>query len=274
MDIGEMISTGDMKNFYNVSNELLVYLNRRNISLGKAENYSEEIGYLKSQISSIKSQISSSPKEIYAPSFGYFVSETDGYEGVLTSSYVDSASAGDLIKTLNGVFTSPKNTQGSYIGKIIEDYNWQYVFSANSEMAKRFSVGQTVNVDFSFTGERNIRMTVSKILIDETTNESAVVLSSDIMNEYLSYARVQDARIIFNSFEGLKISKGALRMKDNKHGVYIKLGNQIKFKHIDVIFEGDNYILSELNYNDSHYVQLYDEIVVEGKDLYDGKHIN
>ena len=48
-------------------------------------------------------------------------------------------------------------------------------------------------------------------------------------------------------------------------GVYIRKGEQVLFKRIKVIFEGSNYVLSEVQ-DDPEYLALYDDIMLEGVD--------
>ncbi|MDE5916852.1 MAG: hypothetical protein K2G62_01840, partial [Oscillospiraceae bacterium] len=84
-------------------------------------------------------------------------------------------------------------------------------------------------------------------------------------------------------YEGIKIPRKAIRFDDVKEtvtdektgeeksvtvnckGVYVKVGEQIVFKKIDVIYEGDRFVLSSLNAGNG-YAALYDDIVVEGVD--------
>ena len=47
-------------------------------------------------------------------------------------------------------------------------------------------------------------------------------------------------------------------------GVYILKGEQVTFKKIDVIYEGDDYVLSKVHEDDSSYLALYDDIMIEG----------
>ena len=46
-------------------------------------------------------------------------------------------------------------------------------------------------------------------------------------------------------------------------GVYILLGEQPAFRRLDVIYEGNDYLLTSLNAGDD-YVSLYDDIIVNG----------
>ena len=82
--------------------------------------------------------------------------------------------------------------------------------------------------------------------------------------------------------EGLKVPRDAIRFADVKEqytdqngmeqekvkrekGVYIRKGEQVLFKKIKVIFEGSNYVLSEVQ-DDPEYLALYDDIMLEGVD--------
>ena len=71
----------------------------------------------------------------------------------------------------------------------------------------------------------------------------------------------------------------AARLVDGKQGVYIMIGNTIEFREIDILLEMDGYyIVAEQDpVNDPDYASklgLYDQIVVSGKNLYDGKLIS
>ena len=56
-------------------------------------------------------------------------------------------------------------------------------------------------------------------------------------------------------------------------GVYVKYGNIAKFRRIERLYENDEYILVEVNgkVGTANEVRMYDEIIVNGTDLYDGK---
>ena len=88
-------------------------------------------------------------------------------------------------------------------------------------------------------------------------------------------------------YEGLKVPREAIRFADVKEtytdengnekeklmtskGVYIRKGEQVLFKKIDVRFEGNDYVLSKVH-PESEYLQLYDDIMLEGVDKDDEK---
>ena len=52
---------------------------------------------------------------------------------------------------------------------------------------------------------------------------------------------------------------------ENVEGVYIKLGEQITFKMLKIVYRGDGFVLSARNAG-SDYVSIYDDVIVEGVD--------
>ena len=67
--------------------------------------------------------------------------------------------------------------------------------------------------------------------------------------------------------------KDAIRFdRENNEGVYVKVGEKVVFKKLDVLYRGDGFVLSNArDDSETQYLKLFDEIIVEGKDLYDGK---
>ena len=61
---------------------------------------------------------------------------------------------------------------------------------------------------------------------------------------------------------------------DGQWGVYIRYGDLVRFKNIAPIYENDEYMLLPVQSTASdsiNQVVLYDEVIVSGRDLYDGK---
>ena len=57
-------------------------------------------------------------------------------------------------------------------------------------------------------------------------------------------------------------------------------GNIVRFKKLDVIYTGDDYVVSKMIKEDTYdenkvpYLKIYDAVILEGKDLKDGKLIS
>ena len=90
------------------------------------------------------------------------------------------------------------------------------------------------------------------------------------MNGELSLIRTQPLTIIVSSSEGLYVPNDARRIVDDQIGVFVKTGNAIKFKPIEVIYNGTGFVICKKDGE----LRLYDEVIVKGNDLYDGKIVN
>ena len=71
----------------------------------------------------------------------------------------------------------------------------------------------------------------------------------------------------------IRIDKEALHIVDGQRGVYVKYGNLQRFLKIETLYEDENYILIPDNgkLGTDNEVRLYDEIIVQGTNLQDGK---
>ena len=68
---------------------------------------------------------------------------------------------------------------------------------------------------------------------------------------------------IFDDYTGLKVPREAIRFNSKKEkGVYVILGQDVQFKKIDIVYEGEDYVLSK-NTSNEDYLLLYDQILLE-----------
>ena len=105
----------------------------------------------------------------------------------------------------------------------------------------------------------------------DNPEESIIILSCDELTYNLVQRRSERVEIVLNDYEGIKVSRDAIRFnKENEKGVYILLGQRIAFKKINPIYECDEYILSQIT-SDTDYISVYDDIILKGEissDLY------
>ena len=106
-------------------------------------------------------------------------------------------------------------------------------------------------------------------------DKAVVVLALDTMNNELAQQRVLDITIVYEEHEGLKVDNRAIRFVDGQKGVYVFIASQVKFLPVEVLWQGENYsIVKQEASADKKHLRIYDEIIVKGKNLYDGKFIN
>ena len=100
-----------------------------------------------------------------------------------------------------------------------------------------------------------------------------LVFSCQSINaEILSFGE-ETAKVDIRTYEGIRIDKDALHIVDGDRGVYVKYGNLQRFLKITTLYEDDRYILIPADgaIGTDNEVRLYDEIIVQGTGLEDGK---
>ena len=92
------------------------------------------------------------------------------------------------------------------------------------------------------------------------------------MNSTLACMRTGAMTVINKEYTGLKVSKKALRVVKGKTGVYVLSGINIRFLPVEVIYTHEEYVIcKQIKENADNILRLYDQVVVKGKNLYDGK---
>ena len=90
------------------------------------------------------------------------------------------------------------------------------------------------------------------------------------MNSELAAMRKGTMTVIKQEYSGLRVPKKALRVVDSQKGVYVVNGMQIKFIPVEITYTADTFILCKKS-DENGALKLYDQVVVKGKNLYDGK---
>ena len=139
--------------------------------------------------------------------------------------------------------------------------------------------------------ETPLKAKVTEVTIDEASGLARFVLSCEIINGDVLRLTQADAQIIVGETTGLLIPSQAIHYlkvdgteaeekgENYLPGVYVKYGNLARFCKIDPVDE-DHPLITEGDYtlvlpsgtaNSVSQVRLYDEIIVSGQNLYDGK---
>lgn len=135
------------------------------------------------------------------------------------------------------------------------------------EDSLKFTEGQSLSLRVPLQTATELPVTVYKVNRDASTGDTVVVFRCRYMNSELSLIRTQPVSIIVSRSEGLYVPNEAQCMVDDQKGVYVKTGSTINFVPIDVIYTGNGFVVCA----DDGKLRLYDEVVVKGNDLYDGK---
>ena len=122
----------------------------------------------------------------------------------------------------------------------------------------------------------------------------------DDMNSDVASMRLADIELRINSYTGIKMPSSAVHVNENgQKGVYALVGSVVEWRYTEVLYDGGNYVL--LKYYTSqdkeeakkkaeeqekngdadastidltiydNGIKIYDEIIIQGKELHDGK---
>ncbi len=197
---------------------------------------------------------------------GYFVSAADGYEALLSLESADELTP----EYLDSIEKYAPGKSENWIGKLVTNYKWCFAVVLTSEQAAGIEKGAKVSVLFPFSLSKPLSMLVSNVIKGNDGRVTAV-LSSDVVSGELLSLRTQTAAITKTTVNGLKIDSRAIKMVDGEIGVYAIRNGVLEFLPIQIVSANDEYYVAKWNDNDDKTVMLYDEIVVSGRDLHDGK---
>ena len=251
-------------------NSFLLSLNKRLATMDKDVDYRTAINEIKALLQEYKSRQVSSVSSIRTSQAGYFVSRIDGYENILTTQGRLNFGLSEYSSLINNKVTAQASQ--SSVGKIITEPHWYLAIEIPASASESFYIGRVLDVEFPYSTVETIEATVSDVITEQSADTVIVLLKSSAMSENLAVTRTCTVQIKFRTVTGLRINSKAIRFNENNdQGVYVVSGEQIKFKKINIIYEGNGFCLTQYNDSDPEFLQFYDEVVVEGKDLYDSK---
>ncbi len=267
-NLNTLISASANGNYSNIeenSETLLSAYNRRQAALGEAASFSAQLTSLKTELSGLNASLPAAKGTLRAATSGYFVSSADGYEGVLNCQNLEAVTP----EYLNSL--APTQVGAEVVGKIVSDYEWYIAAEVSLNESLNYKEGDILTIYTSIKSYPKLPVTVKKINVSEDTDAAVVLFACNEMNSELASMRTGPMTVVKKEYSGLKVPKKALRVVDTKSGVYVLTGMQVKFVEVNVIFRDKDYIICEKQTSDNTVLRLYDEVIVKGRNLYDGK---
>lgn len=207
---------------------------------------------------------------VKAPKSGYYINTIDGYESALSYKDALSLTSQQIGSALNA---EPAAVSGNSLGKIVESYKWYIVGETESQNSSYFKNGAKITVNFPKEGVNHVTMLVEKA--DTQGDKMTVVLSCSLMDETFANMRTEDMQIVTKSHTGYRVPSNVIRFdEDNNTGIYVLRGKIITFIPVEIIYTEDDFAIISSSSSNGKSVRLYDEVIIKGKDLEDGKVIN
>jgi hypothetical protein len=268
--LDNLILSASHGNFYDVDDScdsLLSALNRRQAILGENTDFTKQLALLNAEYEVLQNSLSNPIGKIKSEESGYFLTKVDGYENSFNTENLSEISP-DFLNNL-----SKKEIPEKVIGKIVSDYEWFIAANISISKSLNFKVGETVAIHTDLKSAPILDVKVNKINISDDGTNAVIIFSCNNINSELASIRTASFKVVKKEYSGLYVPKKALRVVDSVRGVYVISGMQIKFKPINILYTGDSYIICEKT-NKNGDLRLYDQVVVKGKNLYDGKIIS
>ena len=244
-------------------------------------NIDSSIERLNAELAVIEGHLNQTIDEIRIKNGGYFVSYIDNLEylkyrdGMITKlSFAEGEeeltvlSVDDIWNLLESSDYLPNHNSC----KVISDYVWYFAAIIDSSYVNRFFQSQKLKLDLDRFYEKNLPVQIEKIIAEEGSDRALIIFSCDRLNEELAGLRAAEGNISFRSYTGIRVPRSAIYIEDGEIGVYVKYDNKMLFKKISYEFETPEYVLVTPSQKTSE-LRLYDEIIIEGKDLHNGKSI-
>lgn len=289
--VNTAINNGSISEAEGITEDILYVINERHFVTGKNTDYSGKISELKARLNELEKDNSKGKKskEIKAANTGYFVSYADGYENLFKVSDVMNIMPDDM----QSERIKKKDVSQNVIGKTISGVYWYAACPVSAEDALRIKNADSLKMDIPVVSGEKIKVELYSINQKSKSSDAVIILRGTYMNSEMADLRRGKFSIILDTYQGIYIPKSAVHdkeltrtVKDERgrekqetgmvSGVYVKIGSEVSFKQIIPIFSGDDYVISSTSSEkrfskDVGIVQVYDDIIVEGANLYDGK---
>ena len=267
---------------------------KRSYAYSGAGSLDASIASLQDQISALASSAEAGATRITAPRAGLFSGLVDGYETVLTPQ--------NILEMTPAQYRAIQPVRGAAgVGKMIYGDSWSFLTLMRSEDVKRLEAGDTITLRFQTGLDRDVEMRTAFISGEESGVRAAVFTSDRDLN-LTTLLRHQNAQIIFQSYDGVRVPRSAVRVGEQPvtdeegnpvlddggnprtqsvTGVYCLWGNIARLKPVNVLWQEEEYILvtpdtealeafpSELA-RESRRLRAGDQVITAAAEIYDG----
>ncbi len=223
----------------------------------------EQIHAIQQELTSLSSQITGSSTAVTTTESGWFSSQVDGFEKILTPEALTDMTLEEF-DALEADWPT-----GGLIGRLCTDETWYYACTIPEAYAAEATVGRTVSVSFAGVGDA-IDMVIERVGQEEG-GRCLLVLSTRRYLQKVAALREQSAQVIFSTYHGLRVPKSAVRYEDGSAGVFIVESTYAKWKKVEILYDaGESYVV-KLDKSSTANLWPGDEVIVATGDVYNGK---
>ncbi len=291
---------GNYSRISTLKEDLLTSLNRKQLLTGeeKSEDFEARLSLLREERDRLAASAGERIDTIFAPQAGYFVSVTDGMESSVDMERVLSLTPSEVTRLQNMASAGVSAGANAPIGKVCGEFNWYLACVFSEEEMGKFEGVTEVYLDIPFASTEQIPAVIAARNPDPITGETAVIFQCSYMDGGIALLRDEGVQITLRSYSGVLVKTEALHFADvertlyddegnetgtqvekNVKGVYVEYGGRLKFVQVFTEKTINGHAICKIQLSEEEQaalvtdstIQLYDEVVTEGTDLYDGK---
>lgn len=268
LSISDKVTKGEISSAFKAASDFTSNVIKSKISKGEITDYSGKLTELEAQMNELKSKSSAVASYVTVPSSGYYVNKADGLEGELNIASANEISP-EIFSAIENKCSSAQAYSENYIGKLVSGTEWRVCFKTDSDKFERIKAGEAVYIRIPSVIDSKIKCTVDEIA--KSDGFTYVVLSSNVISGDILLQRSCEIDVIISTYRGLRIDKNAIRKVEDSEGVYVRNNGILKYRKVEILYIGSTFAVVKYDVQNSNGLQAYDEVVIKGSDLYDGK---
>jgi hypothetical protein len=190
----------------------------------------------------------------------------------------------------------PEEGMRSNVGKLVLGESWYYTATVSTEAAKELQKTldkrgvHTLTLRFIKNVERDLDVVLESIGPDEN-GRCVITFRGETYLPQLTMLRRQNAKVIYNTIEGIRVPKEAIRAQKltvdadgvetvtEALGVYCVVGMEARFKPVKILYSADNFTLvrplqeqtTQETASETVRLRSGDEVIISAYDLHDSK---
>lgn len=269
MQIVEKTAAGEFAWVKVHSDELTVLMNKRELAAKGESDFGAQITSLILQRDALRRSLGAVYETVYSETSGVFYSNCDGYEGMMTLS--------DALYLTPSNFDEMTNVKpreyGNAVGSLMTDFRWYFVCKTDIEKSDGFLTDTIYSCTFIGNACSDvIDMKLESKLIDYESGVVVLRFSSSQVPPAFEMTRFQSVRAVRQTYKGLCVPVSSVRVIDGRTCVYIFKKGIARLREVNIVWELDGlYLVNGETTGDMAAIALNDLVVINEKELYDGK---
>ncbi|MDY6315278.1 MAG: HlyD family efflux transporter periplasmic adaptor subunit, partial [Clostridia bacterium] len=240
-------------------------LDNRLVLEGKKDSPTNELGELQARRDEMEAELSK--EDVVSKTSGIMTHVVDGYEADVTPDKIEYYTPEAIDAWLDYTTEAPKN---AYL-KIINNDCWYYAFNLTVNQLDNLKIGNGAYIKTTSESTELIPVTVYDI--SDPSSDKRVTVTVQCARDVNSAFTNRKPEMIFvkKVYEGYKVPKTAVVVKNDVVGVYALMGGIVEFRPINIVYSSEDYIMiSNVYDSEINQIHMYDDIILSTDGVKEG----